>query len=483
MAHATCWRAGILLAATMVFGHEVHIAQAQDDAAALKAEVEQIREEMRTSQEAYQSQIGDLMSRIQQLEAQNAASSQASSTTPGTFQFDSRGSDASFGIGFNIDGVAGGSSAGDEILKAGEVGLQGGAHDPNRNGFTLQAAELSLVGVVDPYFDARATVLFQIDQSGETVLELEEAFAKTRFLPGGLQLTAGQFYSPFGRKNSVHVHAQDFVDQPFIITRMFGGDGQRQVGANLSWLTPLPWYSELSLAVQNSNGETMPSFGGEDEGIAEFENVIGQQRNFSDLVYTGRWLNGFDLSDTISVNVGASISTGPNRTGPDNRTTIFGGDVYAKWVAPNAVRGFPFVSFESEVIARHYEAGDINDTGRIDLDDWGFYAQALYGFQAGWVAGLRFGYADGDSGSDNSIDNATDLNRSSRYRISPNITWYPTEWSKIRLQYNHDWSEALPSSGLSDDADPITGTYDRHTADSIWLQLGIALGAHGAHEF
>ncbi|MDP6953366.1 MAG: outer membrane beta-barrel protein, partial [Alphaproteobacteria bacterium] len=303
------------------------------------------------------------------------------------------------------------------------------------------------------------------------------------FLPGGLQLTAGQFYSPFGRKNAVHVHAQDFADQPFVISRMFGGDGQRQVGMNLSWLTPLPWYSELSFAAQNSNGETMPSFGGEDEGVAEFENVITQNRNFSDLVYTGRWLNGFDLTDTLSMNIGASISHGPNRTGPGNRTTIYGADLYAKWVAPNAVRGFPFVSFESEVIARRYEAGDVTNNARVDLEDWGLYAQALYGFDPGWVAGLRFGFADGDRGSNNDVVNSTDLNRAKRYRISPNLTWYPTEWSKIRLQYNHDWSEALPGSGLSAGADPITGTYGRHSAESVWLQLGIALGSHGAHKF
>lgn len=481
MAHAKWWRAGIVLATTMAFWQAGNLAYAAEDAEALKAELAKLREQMIANQEAYQAQIGELLGRIEQLE--NRAPTTASVTGPGTVQIDTPRGDASLGIGFNIDTAAGGSSAGDNIIKEGEGGLQGGAHDPNRNGFTLQAAELSVIGVVDPYFDAQATILFQIDQDGETVLELEEAFARTRFLPGGFQLTAGQFYSPFGRKNSIHVHAQDFSDQPVVITRMFGGDGQRQVGANLSWLTPLPWYSEFQIAAQNSNGETMVSFGGEDEGIAEFENVITQQRNFSDLVYTGRWVNGFDLTDTLSVNIGASLATGPNRTGPGNRTMIYGGDVYAKWVAADAVRGFPFVSFESEVIGRHYEAGDPSDSGRIDLDDWGMYAQALYGFTPGWVAGLRFGYADGDMGSDNSVDNRSDFNRSARYRISPNITWYPTEWSKVRLQYNHDWAQALPGAGLSEDADPITGTYGSHTADSIWLQLGIALGSHGAHEF
>ena len=29
----------------------------------------------------------------------------------------------------------------------------------------------------------------------------------------------------------------------------------------------------------------------------------------------------------------------------------------------------------------------------------------------------------------------------SRSRISADLTWYPTEFSKIRLQYNHDFLE------------------------------------------
>jgi hypothetical protein len=45
------------------------------------------------------------------------------------------------------------------------------------------------------------------------------------------------------------------------------------------------------------------------------------------------------------------------------------------------------------------------------------------------------------------------------------VTFYPTEFSKLRLQYAHDARQ------FSSDA------------DSIWLQFEFLLGAHAAHKF
>jgi hypothetical protein len=52
-----------------------------------------------------------------------------------------------------------------------------------------------------------------------------------------------------------------------------------------------------------------------------------------------------------------------------------------------------------------------------------------------------------------------------RWRSSVNLTWFPTEYSKLRLQYNHDERS------------------DFDNADSVWLQLELTLGAHAAHKF
>ena len=143
--------------------------------------------------------------------------------------------------------------------------LQGGGHDPKTRGYTLGQTELSLAGVVDPYFTAAAHILSVISpNSGETTFELEEAFLATTGLPLGLQLEVGYFLTEFGIINPQHPHVWDWLDMPIANTRMFGGDGMRQAGFRASWLLNTPWFSQLHVGMQHATGVTMASFlGGE----------------------------------------------------------------------------------------------------------------------------------------------------------------------------------------------------------------------------
>jgi len=363
--------------------------------------------------------------------------------------------------------AAGSSSADNDEL----AGLQAGGHDPGRNGFTVQNVELSIGATVDPYFDGQANIIFLIDSEGETVVELEEAFLTTRNLPWGLQMKGGQYFTEFGRLNPQHPHTWSFVDQPVVLSRFFGGDGLRSQGVRVSWLAPTPWYTELYLGAQNANGETVTSFLG--EGAGEDPNdpetmgghslIDREGRDQNDLLYSARWLNGFDVSDTLSMNVGFSGLIGPNASGRSTQTTVIGTDVYLKWQPAYVQRGFPFVSWHTEVLQRRYEAGDSGNPNQETLSDWGAFSQVLWGFQPGWVAGLRAESAKA-SGGDGRAD---DPLRDTRKRLSPNLTWYPTEYSKLRLQYNRDWANHL-SDG---------------SANSLFLQVEFSIGSHMAHTF
>jgi outer membrane murein-binding lipoprotein Lpp len=151
----------------------------------------------------------------------------------------------------------GGSSVEDETLE----NLQGGGHDPRQRGFNLQNLELSLLGAVDPYFDGEAHLIYFIDAEGESQFEVEEAFATTRMLPfglegRGLQLEVGQMFTEFGRINPQHPHAWDWQDQPVVLTRFFGEDGMRGLGARLGWLLPVPWFSELHPTARRCRAST-----------------------------------------------------------------------------------------------------------------------------------------------------------------------------------------------------------------------------------
>ncbi|MCH7752726.1 MAG: hypothetical protein IH898_11300, partial [Planctomycetes bacterium] len=178
----------------------------------------------------------------------------------------------------------------------------------------------------------------------------------------------GHFFIEFGRLNPRHPHTWNFVDQPVVNTRMLGGDGLRTPGFRLSWLAPLPWYTDFKVGVHNANGETAFSFlsapGGDDGGeertkFAGHPLVEREVDSVDDLLYTFRWLNSLDLTETTTANLGVSALFGPNATGDDTRTEIWGGDLYLKWKPLRNYRGWPFVAVQSEVMFRRYEAGGV----------------------------------------------------------------------------------------------------------------------------
>ncbi len=338
--------------------------------------------------------------------------------------------------------------------------LQLGDHDPDQRGFSLRNAELALDGAVDPYFKMFANVVFKLDDGNETEVELEEAYGLTTSLPGNLQIKGGQYFAEFGRQNAIHPHAWAFVDEPLIMGRVLGGDGLRNVGARVSWLLPTPFYSEVFVSIFNGEGGTAFSFRDSDNtyGRAPVDRKI---HGFDDLLFVPRVATSFDLTDTQTIVLGASGAFGPNDSGSSTDTRIYGGDLYWKWRPVRAQQGFPFVASQTEVMVRNYEAGadPVAALPRTTLDDYGFYSQLLWGFRLNWVAALRGEYVTAN-------DRNLDLDqRGERTRVSPNLTWYPTEFSKLRVQYNYDHGEAFGNE------------------HSVWLQAELVLGAHGAHKF
>ena len=369
-------------------------------------------------------------------------------------------------MNISFDGMFAAAYSSDKHLDHVEVG----DHDPQQRGFNARNIELAFDGAVDPYFEGFANIVFKLDNDNNTDVEVEEAFLQTTNLPFNLQLKGGQFFAAFGRINPTHPHTWDFADDPLVHGLLLGPDGLRGVGAQISWVVPVPWYSQVLLGVQNGRGGTGYSFRNPgDNGIFfDRETTDREMRGLYDFVWIPRWENSIDLSPTQVVLAGVSGAFGSNDTGGDSRTQIYGADLLYKWKSEKAEGGFPFVKWQSEFMYRRYEAGlGANDTFPVaeTFHDWGMYSQVVWGFKKGWVAGLR-----GDYMHMTDSDFTDDDTRQTRERISANITWYPTEFSKIRLQYNHDFFEEnyfLPG----------------HQVDSVFLQFEFILGAHGAHKF
>jgi hypothetical protein len=321
--------------------------------------------------------------------------------------------------------------------------LQTGGHDPTRNGFTLQQVEMAIGKSVDPYFRFDGNIVF-----GAFGVEIEEAYATTLTLPHSLQVRAGQFLTRFGRINPTHLHQWDFVDQPFAIGRVFGAEGNRGAGIELSWLTPLPWFAELSISATDPVGEaTARSFFGPTD--LPLETPLDVQTTVA--------LKQFaELSADWSLLGGLSLATGPNATGHDNRSDVWGADLYLKY-RPITEASSTIVSLQAEVLHRRRQVpGDV-------LVDTSGYAQVFWRFAARWGAAARweFGTAADRNGADYLDPEWIDA----RQRASANLTFFPTEFSRLRAQGSYD----------------VPGW-----RDGIWaafMALEVSVGAHGTHKF
>lgn len=330
--------------------------------------------------------------------------------------------------------------------------MQMGHHDPHRNGFTFQELELSFSANVDPYFKFNGYL--SVSEHG---VELEEAYAQTTSLPARFQLRAGKFLHRFGRMNERHAHAWNFLDMPLVMGRFFGDEGLAGTGLEVSWLAPTPWYLELVAAAVH--GADARSFRGEDSSI----------ETLRDFVYVGAIKNHFALTDSWSLGWGISGAFGRNNAEWDEEllvsptpldlpthglTQIYGADLHLRFRPVNAP-GYRAFSVEFEFMHRRREVGGVL------LESSGLYGQAVWNITQNWEVGARYEWMSGAA-----IDDLDPEWTADRQRISAQGTFYPSHFSRIRLQTNYDRPGWRPQ--------PIV---------SVMLGLEVSIGAHGAHQF
>ena len=338
--------------------------------------------------------------------------------------------------------------------------LETGEHDPRNNGFTLQHLELAASSAVDPYFRFDSFIVFKVPRpDGEPGgVEIEEVYATTTSLPANLQLRVGQFLTRFGRFNPTHPHTWDFVDQPLEIGRLFSPDGNRGLGFELSYLTPLPWYAELVGSMT------------QDSALA-----ISHAGNLQGTVALKQF---FALSDDWSLMWGLSgiVGSDPSEPAdPDGRSKIGGTDVYLKY-RPLSGGSTTIVSLQAEWFYRQHDVAVMAPgTGRETLHDTGGFAALFWRFAQRWATAARWELGTPSRNSAGVVTPHCEMGETTCtdsaftddvQRVSANLTFWPTEFSRIRLQ----GAATLPGGGLD-------------TEWSVLTAFEFAVGAHGAHAF
>ncbi|MBW7957036.1 MAG: hypothetical protein H3C68_04010 [Deltaproteobacteria bacterium] len=317
-------------------------------------------------------------------------------------------------------------------------------------GFNLESAELFIYAPVDPYFNVYATM--PVTDEG---IELEEAYFLTTSLPAGIQVKGGKFKSGFGRINGQHPHAWDFADSPLIYRAFIGDEGVTEKGVQLTYLPQLPFYMQLGIEVLQGENELL----------------FGADARSGPHAYTAFAKASFDVGDFSTVLLGPSVMTGKTKTSTiaddtefTGDSTLYGFEVTYKW-KPSKTRSF---ILQSEYFLRD-QKGDLTDTS-LDTTDTlkrsqdGAYIQGVY--QIGRCRlGARYDVLDlvRDEYRLGGVEQAFGRRP---WRATADAEFNPTEFSRIRLQYNYDRSGR-----------------DGKTNNEVIVQLTFGIGAHAAHPF
>ena len=238
-----------------------------------------------------------------------------------------------------------------------------------------------------------------------------------------------------------------------------------------TWIAPLPLFLELGVEGDDPVGFPFPESSASSNGIPSYTLFarLGGDIGTSSSYRVGAWW----LSSENDLSSGApflDFSDFYTLQGGDTR--LWGLDFIFKW-APEGNPSERSLKLQAEWMQRRIDGNLTFDdgvnpavTGPIKVTQDGWYVQGVYQFIPQWRGGLRY-----DRLSNGSYDVSSDLAGLlaapdyAPYRWSTMLDWSPSEFSRIRLQYNYDRTQQSLAN------------------NEVFLQYIMSLGAHGAHKF
>jgi len=308
-------------------------------------------------------------------------------------------------------------------------------------GLGFDEAEISVISVVDPYWTFVSNIVFLPDHT----IDPEEVWVRSTNIPS-VQLRLGKLRGTFGKHGLLHTHAFPFIQAPIVMSNTIGEEGFKDAGVEASWLTPLPWFSELT-------GGMFQAVGVDDDHPLD----LGSNRH-DNVPFLGHFKNQLDLGEATTLELGQSILQGRGVDG--HQHAAYGADVTFRNVPPRNSNRHGWI-LQSEYLQRAASRGS---TFLREQD--GGYASFQYRLSQVWWIGVR-GEQARRSLTDFMVDDTGAEIPGTVNRGSVNIAWTPSEFSFIRLEYSHAKSDA----GI------------HPTDDRLMVQMSYTIGYHPAHAY
>ena len=252
----------------------------------------------------------------------------------------------------------------------------------------------------------------------------------------------------FGKHGLLHTHAFPFIQAPIIMSNTIGEEGFKDPGAEAAWLTPVPWFLELTAGIYRATEVT-------DENPLDFGSAAHDNVPFG-----GHLKNLFDLTDNTTMEVGVSGLSGKGADGYTH--TAYGADLTFRNVPARASNRHGWI------LAAEYIGKGASGPGTFKQQQHGWFTSLQVRLAQTWWVGVR-GEQALDSYTDVLVDPMTgDAIPGDTNRGSANIAWTPSEFSYVRLEYSYAQSDA---NGF------------RPKDQRLMIQMNYTIGYHPAHAY
>jgi hypothetical protein len=188
-----------------------------------------------------------------------------------------------------------------------------------------------------------------------------------------------------------------------------------------------------------------------------------------DQIYLAHLKNFFSITNNSSLELGFSFQTrdisdtsDATLTKRNFRQTMEGIDLTYIW-RPAGQRLYKSFTWQTEAFASQREVGSFNDDGFTedvkDINSLGFYTFGEAQLTRRLFAGVRFDYSQFPTND-----------KDSEWAITPYMTFWQSEFTRLRLEYSHKERNSVTSPVEEGD-------------NSISLQATFSLGSHRPHPF
>ncbi len=275
--------------------------------------------------------------------------------------------------------------------------------------FVTRHEDFEIAGLEEALEGSRPEVLGE-EEHHEAGFEIEEGYLYWVGLPGGLGAKLGKFRQEIGNYNRWHTHALQEVSRPLAAQHFLGEEGLVQTGASLSLpsATTGPGTHDLTFEVARGTNGTLFDEGGE-------------------LSWLGHLNSFWDLGPSSYLQLGSTAVYG-RADGLDEGlsldTRLLAFDAMFRWQPAGRS-----LYRDLRLAAEWYLAE--KDYGGLELSGHGGYLQASYRLDRRWVAGARADWLDGFGDGPK------------RVQFAPHLTWWQSEWVRLRIQYNYLKPEGL----------------------------------------